>query len=60
MNARSWMRLPEDFSRPRQWVRRSRGRRAGDRAMRLETVLIAAVVLAWTWGVYEVTLLFLK
>ena len=60
MNARSWMRLPEDFSRARQWVRRSRGRRASDRAVRIEAVLGAAVILAWAWGVYEVTLLFLK
>lgn len=60
MNARSWMRLPEDFVRPRQRVRRTRGRRASDRVFRLETVLGAAVILAWTWGVYEVTLLYLK
>lgn len=60
MNARSWMRLPEDFARPRQWVRRNRGRRASDRALRIEAVLAGGVILAWTWGVYEVTLLFLK
>lgn len=60
MNSRSWMHLPEDFSRPRQWARRSRGRRASDKGVRLEAVLGAAVILAWAWGVYEVTLLFLK
>jgi len=60
MDARSWMRLPEDFGRTRQWVRRNRGRRASDRGIRLEAVLGAAVILAWSWGVYEVTLLFLK
>ena len=60
MNARSWMQLPEDFSRVRQWVRRSRGRRASDKGVRIEAVLGAAVILAWAWGVFEVTLLFLK
>ena len=60
MNARSWMQLPESFSRPRQWVRRARGRRASDKGIRIEAVLGAAVILAWAWGVYEVTLLFLK
>jgi hypothetical protein len=58
MNSPSWMRDAE--LKPRKWVRRSRGRRAGDRALRLEAVLGAGVILAWTWGVYEVTLLFLK
>ncbi|HWF76270.1 MAG TPA: hypothetical protein VN694_03750 [Caulobacteraceae bacterium] len=47
-------------AKPRKWVRRSRGRRSTDSALRLETVLGAGVILAWTWGVYEVTLLFLK
>jgi hypothetical protein len=60
MNARTWMRLPEDFARERKRVRRSRGRRASDRGPRIEAVLGAAVILAWTWGIYEVTLLFLK
>lgn len=60
MNARSWMRLPDDFARQRKWVSRSRGRRASDRVFRIEAVLGAGVILAWAWGVYEVTLLFLK
>ncbi|HEY1427785.1 MAG TPA: hypothetical protein VGF50_14025 [Caulobacteraceae bacterium] len=60
MNARTWMRLPEDFARQRQRVRRGRGRRASDRGLRIEAVLGGAVILAWTWGIYEVTLLFLK
>ena len=60
MNSRSWMQLPEDFARPRQRVQRSRGRRASDRAIRLEAVLGAIVIMAWAWGVYEITLLFLK
>ena len=44
----------------RAWVKRSRGRRAGDRRPTLETVLATGVILAWAWGIYEVTLLFLK
>ena len=44
----------------RTWVKRSRGRRASDRRMTLEAVLAGAVILAWAWGIYEVTLLFLK
>jgi hypothetical protein len=58
MNSPSWMRTSE--TTPRQWIRRSRGRRAGDRGLRLEAVLGAGVILTWAWGVYEVTLLFLK
>jgi len=42
------------------WVRRNLGRRAGDRRLSLETTMVIAVVLAWTWGVYEMTLLFLR
>ena len=59
MNTRSWMQMPD---RPvhRHWVRRTRGRRSGDRAVRLEAILGAGVILAWAWGVYEVTLLFLR
>jgi hypothetical protein len=57
MNSPSWMRASD--ASPRKWARRNRGRRATDR-VRLETILGAAVILAWTWGVYEVTLLFLK
>ena len=52
------MRDPDAVAR--RWVRRSRGRRASDRAVRLEAILGAAVILAWAWGVYEVTLLLLK
>jgi hypothetical protein len=52
------MRISETM--PRQWLRRSRGRRAADRGLRLEAVLGAAVIVAWSWGVYEITLLFLK
>ena len=57
MNSPSWMRASD--ASPRKWARRNRGRRATDR-VRLETILGAGVILAWTWGVYEVTLLFLK
>jgi hypothetical protein len=58
MNTRSWMQMNEPA--PRMWVKRTRGRRASDRRMNLETVLVTGVVLAWAWGIYEVTLLFLK
>jgi hypothetical protein len=58
MNSPSWMQTDE--TAPRRRVRRSRGRRAADRGVRIEAVLGAAVILAWAWGVYEVTLLFLK
>jgi hypothetical protein len=58
MNSPTWMHLSE--TAPRKKVRRTRGRRAGDRGVRIEAVLGAAVILAWAWGVYEVTLLFLK
>lgn len=40
-------------------VRRTRGRRASDRRSTLEAVLIAAVVVAWGWGAYELVQLFL-
>jgi hypothetical protein len=46
--------------RPKPWAPRNRGRRASDRRLTLETVLAVGVVLAWAWGVYELTLLFLK
>jgi hypothetical protein len=59
MNSPSWMRGSEPAT-PRKWVRRARGRRATDRVLRLEAILGAAVILAWAWGIYEVTLLFLK
>ncbi|HEY1749935.1 MAG TPA: hypothetical protein VGG29_01645 [Caulobacteraceae bacterium] len=58
MNTPHWMLTHP--GQARTWVRRSRGRRASDRRPTLESVLGAAVVLAWVWGVYEVTLLFLK
>ncbi len=58
MNSPSWMRTSEPTSR--KWIRRNRGRRATDRAFRLEAILGAGVILAWSWGAYQVTLLFLK
>jgi hypothetical protein len=58
MNSPSWMQISE--SAPRQRSRRTHGRRASDRGLRIEAVLGAGVILAWAWGVYEVTLLFLK
>ena len=41
-------------------ARRNRGRRTSDRRLTLETILAVGVVLAWAWGVYELTLLFLR
>jgi hypothetical protein len=58
MNTRSWMQMTEPG--PRVWTKRTRGRRAADRRMSLETILVTGVILAWAWGIYEVTLLFLK
>jgi hypothetical protein len=49
-----------DFSMPRQWVRRTRGRRKADRLPSVEAVLTACVVLAWAWGGYELAQLFIK
>jgi hypothetical protein len=60
MTTRSWMRDVDGATATRLWVKRSPGRRATDRRMTLETVLAAGVILAWAWGIYEVTLLFLK
>lgn len=58
MNSPTWMH--DSYSTPRKKGPRTRGRRASDRGVRIEAVLGAAVILAWAWGVYEVTLLFLK
>jgi hypothetical protein len=58
MNTRTWMQTSEST---RAWVKtRNRGRRASDRRVTIETVLAGGVILAWAWGIYEVTLLFLK
>jgi len=56
MNTRSWM-SPEN--KARDWAPRANGRRKSDRRPRMETILGAGVVLAWGWGMYELTLLFL-
>jgi len=60
MNTPSWM-SSSTYHRPRTWVKRerNRGRRASDRTIRLETVLSIGVILAWAWGLYELTLLYL-
>lgn len=60
MNTPSWMMDTTHAPRPKPWAPRNRGRRASDRRLTLETVLAVGVVLAWAWGVYELTLLFLK
>jgi hypothetical protein len=45
---------------PRGKGRRTHGRRASDRRPRLETVLGAAVLLAWAWSIYEIGLALLR
>ncbi|HLY80126.1 MAG TPA: hypothetical protein VKQ70_12165 [Caulobacteraceae bacterium] len=60
MNTPSWMMEAVHAAHPKPWARRNRGRRANDRQLSLESILTIGVVLAWAWGVYEVTLLFLK
>jgi hypothetical protein len=61
MNTPSWMmETTARGGQPKPFVRRNRGRRAADRRLSLETILAIGVVLAWAWGVYELTLLFLK
>jgi hypothetical protein len=52
MNNRSWM----DPEPPL----RSASSRKPSRRPRVETLLGAAVVLAWGWGIYELTLLFAR
>jgi hypothetical protein len=59
MNTPSWM-LDQTHRAARAWTKRSRGRRSTDRRLNLETVLAVGVVLAWAWGAYELTLLFLR
>lgn len=59
MNTPSWM-MEQSNRAGRAWSKRSRGRRASDRRWNLEKTLAAGVILAWAWGVYELTLLFLR
>jgi hypothetical protein len=59
MNTPSWM-MEQTSRATRAWTKRSRGRRSTDRRLNLETVLAVGVVLAWAWGAYELTLLFLR
>jgi hypothetical protein len=60
MNTPSWMMHATPTTRAKPWVRRNLGRRAGDRRLSLESTMVIGVVLAWAWGVYEMTLLFLR
>jgi hypothetical protein len=61
MNTPSWMLETGPRAANRGgWTRRNRGRRVTDRRTNLETILAIGVVLAWAWGVYELTLLFLR
>ena len=59
MNTPSWM-MEKTTQASRAWTKRSRGRRSTDRRPNLETLLAVGVVLAWAWGAYELTLLFLR
>jgi hypothetical protein len=56
MSNRTWMNSATVETRA--WARRTRGRRAVDRRLRLETVLAAIGILAWAWCGYEVILTF--
>lgn len=56
MATATWVRT----AAPREWVKRTRGRRASDRRPSLQSILGAGVILAWAWGIYEITLLFLR
>jgi hypothetical protein len=60
MNTPSWMMDAMHGHYVKPWTRRNRGRRAKDRQLSLETILTVGVVLAWAWGAYELTLLFLR
>jgi hypothetical protein len=60
MNTPSWMMDTAHRVTTRAWTRRNKGRRTSDRRLTLETILAVGVVLAWAWGVYELTLLFLR
>lgn len=60
MNTPSWMLDATHTPARKAWNRRNPGRRAGDRRLSLEATLAVGVVLAWAWGVYELTLLFLR
>jgi hypothetical protein len=44
----------------RAWARRTRGRRASDRRLRLETILAAGGIVAWAWCGYEVIRIFVR
>jgi hypothetical protein len=59
MNTPSWMMDATHRTAAKAWIRRGRGRRAGDRQLSLEQILGVGVVLAWAWVAYELTLLFL-
>ncbi len=60
MNTPSWMMDTAYRASTRAWARRNRGRRTSDRRLTLESILAIGVVLSWAWGVYELTLLFLR
>jgi hypothetical protein len=57
MSTRNWR---NSATQPRTWARRTRGRRASDRRLRLETVLSAICVLAWAWCAYELAVTFIR
>ena len=42
------------------WVRRKHGRRASDHWPSLESMLATLVVIAWTWGLFELARLYVR
>ena len=56
MATHTWMN--SSASATRAWVRRSRGRRASDRAFRVESVLAGIGIIAWAWCAYELIRIF--
>jgi hypothetical protein len=57
MATASWMKKPDS---PRTRVRRTKGRRMSDHGVSVESILISGVIIAWAWGIYEVTLYFVR
>lgn len=58
MATHAWMH--SNTVRSRAWVRRTAGRRASDRRLRLESILAAVGVIAWSWCAYELVRVFVR
>ena len=58
MATHTWMN--SSLSGPRAWARRTRGRRASDRALRLESLLAGVGIIAWAWCAYELIRAFVR